>query len=1654
MISVHGYEDIETIHSTLSSALHRARRSSDRAPVLLRELRTDGTRTADIARFKHEYAVIRRLSSPHVLAVLGVEERVDGLLVVLADFAGDDVAKHLQTHGPLDLTTFLHVAIALAEALEDIHRLRLLHGDLRPHNILIAPGEGHGPPNVALIGFGIEAEVTREHDALYDPAVLTDVLPYLSPEKTGRMNRSIDAGADLYSLGVVLHELLAGRPPFTANDPMELFHAHIALLPPALTEVAPATPPAIGAIVRKLLSKNVEDRYHGAAGLKADLLECQQRRAQGRPLDDLVAGARDSGELFKLHQKLYGRQQDIARLVSAFHEVLSGRREIVLVSGYSGIGKSSLVQEILKPLAREKGYYIAGKYDQYNRDMPYSAILQAFEGLLCQLLAESEARIRRWRAALVEALGANGQVICEVLPALVHIIGEQPPIPELGPVEAQNRFTLYFQRFVAVFARAAHPLVLFLDDLQWIDAASLALLRSILLSDPMESLFFCGAYRDNEVSPAHPFMLAREELVARGIAIRDIVLAPLNLVHLVELIGDSLKNPHCGALAEVVLRKTGGNPFFVKQFMRSLHEQDVLVYGPSGSWQWNLRKIESLQYTANVVDLMSATIRRLPPATQDALTLAAAIGNRFDLTMLATVSECGVDDAYSRLDRALQEGLLASRGEQIHFVHDKIQEAAYSLIPAAERPAVHLRIGRLLRARLGADDRQTLFDVVGHFNNATALLTDPAERIDIARLNRQAAEKAEESAAFVGALSYLSQGAALLPADAWDSHYELALGYATRTGMMQSLCDMHDAALVTLGACLPHARGRLDETAVRRLIMHVQVLKNDLPAALDEGLSVLRLFGIDLPPFPGDDMLAAELERTFALLDEHVARTLGPGTAAPTDAQTIAALVDLPQLQDAELAALQDVMQEMFAPCYFLATNNYGITSMKIIQNTLRHGLSRNTVYAYINFGTYLCAGVDISRGYLFGSAAVRLDQLHPDKKQQAMLNNMWGAFVQHWKEPYASYKESLLKGLHIGIETGQYIWAFYNTVNSNTNSLLRGAPLPEVLAESTSYLPMWRLDKFNAITWMVGAVGQIAHNLSQPVDEPHRLQGEWIDIGPISAEAKRMNSRASMFFANFYQVLLGTFQGAYLYTARLCDDTDASIVGIASWHGNPAYHFYGGLAYALAHDEVEGEERVRYRASAVAFAEKIADWAALNPANLRHRDLLLRAELARLAGDTQAASTFYDEGIAAAGGGGFMQDEALGNELCGRFYARLDRQTIARAYLSEAHRRYARWGADEVVARLERQWPLLLPREAGRRTSVPRDNVNVNVELDVRSVLKASQALSGEIVLSRLLERLLDIILENVGARRGVLILQEDELLQIEAGRDCDTARPPVQRGVLREDSREVPASLIQYVARTEEDVVLNDCTGEGPFAADPYIVRHAPRSLLASPIRYQGRAVGVIYVENTLAAGVFTPERIEMLRLLSAQAAISIENALLYARLEERVAQRTGELRTAHEQIVALGRQQREKQEADLREKQGLIERQQQLIRALSTPIIEVWEGVLTAPVVGSLDDGRAMELTENLLERITRSRSRAAIIDLTGVDTIDSATAMHLIRIVRAVQLLGAKAFISGLSPSAAQTIVDLGIDLSGLPTRANLREALSSCMTTPLANTRRA
>ncbi|XXY51640.1 AAA family ATPase [Sorangium sp. So ce269] len=1632
MLILPSYHSVIHFDPSGDSDHYRAVRASDGAPVVLKVLAAGGARVVDRARLKHEYKHIARVDSERVVKVHGVEEHDGDLVLVLDDAAGEELGSFLAAHGRLDVGRCLDLAISMTEAVRALHGHEIVHGAIRPKSFVIA-ADGQA----RILNYGVDAAASHEGESLYSDAFISDVLPYLSPEQTGRMNRSVDHRSDLYSLGVLFYRTLTGTLPFEASDPLELIHAHIALVPEHPTQRSADVPAPLGDVVMKLLSKNAEDRYQSASGLLADLHECRRRLAQGR-LERFDLGQRDAAYLLQIHQKLYGREESIRRLTEAFFGVLGGARKVVLVSGYSGIGKSSLVQEILKPLAREKGYYVSGKYDQLNRDRPLGPVLQAFDALLRQILSESEERIARWRAAMMQGLGPNAQVICEVLPALVYLIGEQPPVPSLGPVEAQNRLNLTFQRFVSVFTGQGRPVVLFLDDLQWIDAASLSLVNALLEGDGLGAFFFCGAYRDNEVSSAHPFIRAVEELRKGGVEIEPIVLTALDLSHVTELVSDSLGRSDGGQLAALVLKKTGGNPFFIKRFLKAIHDSGALSFDQAGRWSWDLAAINALEYTDNVVDLMASNIRRLPAPTQEALRLASAIGNRFDLGTLSTVSGCSIDEFYARVGPALKEELITSDGAAHRFVHDKIQEAAYSMIPVEERPGLHHRIGVLLREALGADARG-LFDVVNHLNRAGDLIGDRAERLELARMNLRAAERAEESAAFDAALKYLAEGMARLPDDPWAAEYELTFALTTKMGLMQVLAGRPDDALVTLDQAVAHAASRIDRTRAYGLKVKVHVLKADLHAALTEGLVALRLFGIDLPPFPSDEAVAGDVDATLAFLE----------------GRSMESLVDLPRLEDPEVAVLHSVLEEMISSCYFLASNNFGFCVMKILRDTVQYGVSQSSVFAYVCFGQMLCASGRIPLGYAFGEAAVELNRRYHDKRNDPILACMWGAFVMHWRTSYARGREILHSGIHAGLETGQYVWSFYCMVNANTSTLLLGLPLAEIKAESRSLLPLRKFDRWNFITWMVSAIGQLCENLMSPDPGPSDIAGEWVQIDEIIAAAAAINNQASLFFALFYRLVLRLFQGDHAGAASLAYAANPTIMGIAGWQGNPPFHFYGGVALVLAAEGADPETREKYLEKARAFGEKVAFWASHAPDNMRHRHLLLEAELARASGDARRALELYDEGIRAADEGGYLHDGALGNELCARCYREVGRTTLARAYMIEAHAQYARWGASSAMARLEREHPDLLRRELPALASAP---VVVRDDLDLRSALKASQALSGEIVLPRLLEALMRIMLENAGARRGFLILKNEGGLTIEAAGDVAGDRFERVASAPLDSRSDLAASVIQYVARTEESVVIDDAPSHPSFANDLYVRTVQPRSLLASPILHQGRVIGIVYLENALASAAFTRDRVELLGLLSSQVAVSLENARLFAQLEDKVEARTAELRAAHADLGAAHAELRaahaqlgelyaareREQEERMLEQRALIEQQREVIHALSAPILQVWDGVLAVPLIGILDGDRAAELMQSLLNAVSRGNVRFAILDTTGVEAIDEAVADHLVRIVRAVGLLGVRAIVTGIRPAVARTMTSLDIDMRVLGTHATLREALKFCM----------
>ncbi len=624
----------------LCIALYRGSGAAGLSPILL--VAAESSSRACLRRLEHEYEIATQLDAAGAATPVALTRHEGRTVLLLEDPGGDPLDQILEcNHGqPLDLTRFLRIAIPLANAVRRIHEHGLIHKDVKPANILVDEARG----GVWLTGFGIASRLLRERQDPEAPEVIAGTLAYMAPEQTGRMNRSIDARSDLYSLGVTLYQMLTGQLPFTADDAMEWIHCHIARQPTSPGDRAGVCEP-LSSLVMKLLTKSAEERYQTASGVEADLRRCRlEWESRGR-IAPFPLGERDVSDRLLIPEKLYGREREIETLLACFDRVVAhGTPELVLVSGFSGIGKSSVVHELHKMLVQSPwALYASGKFDQYKRNIPYVTFAQAFQSLVRSVLSQGEVELGRWRDSLSEALGSNGQLIVNLVPELELIIAAQPTVPDLPPQEAKNRFQMVFRRFLRWCVRAQeHPLALFLDDLQQLDSATLDLPRTLLDHTLSVHLMLVGAYRDNEVGPSHPLSRTVEAIRATHARVNEIVLAPLEVGDVGRLIGDALHcaPEHARTLAELVEEKTDGNPFFAIQFLIALADEGLLALNcVEAVWEWDTKRIRAKNYTDNIVDLMVRRLKRLSITTQDALKNLACLGNMAEIGMLGIVYE-------------------------------------------------------------------------------------------------------------------------------------------------------------------------------------------------------------------------------------------------------------------------------------------------------------------------------------------------------------------------------------------------------------------------------------------------------------------------------------------------------------------------------------------------------------------------------------------------------------------------------------------------------------------------------------------------------------------------------------------------------------------------------------------------------------------------------------------------------------------------------------------------------------------------------------------------------------------------------------------------------------------------------------------------------
>ena len=1521
MHNLSGYRVVEKLHESSNSLVYRGYRRADKQSVILKMLKQAYPSPEKIAWFKREYETTRSIDLPGVIDVYGWENIANNWVIVLEDFGGESLDRIIAQQ-EFTIPEFLHLAIEIVRIVGKLHQQQIIHKDINPSNIVL----NQQTKQLKLIDFGISTTLSQENPIFRNPNVLEGTLAYISPEQTGRMNRAIDYRTDFYSLGITFYELLTGQLPFPIDDFWELVHCHLAKQPVPPHQLRSEVPSVISDIVFKLIAKNAESRYLSAYDLETDLQECLRQWQSKAEINSFAVGKDPICDRFRISGKLYGRETEIAALLAAFERVSQGAKEMMLVSGYSGIGKSVLVQEVYKPLTRQRGYFIAGKFDQFQRDIPYASLIQAFRSLVRQLLTESEAEIRHWRSRLQAELGENGRVIIEIIPEVELIIGSQPPVSELSPTERKNRFNLVIQKFIKIFTQPEHPLVMFLDDLQWADRASLELIQLLMTTADSQYLFLIGAYRDNEVNEVHPLVQSLEQIEkARVTTINRIFLTPLALTDITQLIADSLFVDAATAqpLTQLIEEKTNGNPFFINEFLKSLHSEGWLYFDYKfRQWQWDLEQIKAQRITDNVLKLAIAKVKKIPAATQELLKLAACVGNQFDLKTLATISEKSIPETATDLRSALQsdlilplsygyqlaeldiEGLSEQLVTEYKFAHDRIQQAVYSLILQLDKKAVHLRIGRLLLQNTTSEELgQKLFEIVNQLNQGRELIEGQAERNELAQLNLQTGKKAKASAASQLAFNYLQTGLSQLNTESWLQQHDLTLDLHIEAAEAAYLIADYDEMERLSQVVLHQAQALLDKVKVYEIKIQAYCAQTKFIEAIDIGLEALKLLGVELPQQPNQSDLTRELEQIKS-------------TLAGRQAQD---LIDLPTMSDTDKIAAMRIMNYLLSPAYIAMNQLSLIIWCRQVNLSVQYGNSAESAFPYIGYGLILCLSGELEAGYQFGKLALQLLERFQDKTFKARTYAAYKFQLKHWNEPLRDTSSLSMEAYQNGIETGDLEYAASVRFTHAYALYFSGLELIDAKKETDKVIVVTTQTQQEAYLHWTQIYMQAILNLIGEADNPCLLIGEAYDETKMMPVHLENGDRTAMMHAYSHKLTLSYLFGEFQQAVDNADRFEEYAANAGSSFILPTAYLYDILARLALYADASENQKEEILTKIDTKRSQMELWAKQAPMNFLHKFYLIEAERHRVLGNNSEAREYYDRSIALAQEHEYLNEEALAYELAGKFY--LVRQNrVARHYLQDAHYTYQRWGAVAKVKDLEARYPQFLAQVAANtlqtslNPSVTDSGETTSGVLDLNSVLKASQTISGEIVPDRLLEKLMKTVIENGGAQKGFLILEKDGEWKIEAEQAVGSDEVNILQSLpidSIDDETQIPIlpmAIVNYVIRTQESVVLNNAIEAEQFIRDPYIIAVHPKSILCTPLLRQGKLDGILYLENNLATDAFTSDRLEVLKILSSQAAISIENARLYRQLEDynrnlefRVKDRTQELSQTLEVLQA---------------------------------------------------------------------------------------------------------------------------------------------------------
>ncbi|AFY35037.1 ATP-binding sensor histidine kinase [Calothrix sp. PCC 7507] len=1562
---IHGYRITEQIYASNKTLVYRAIREQDQQSVILKLMRTDNPNFTEIAQFRNQYTITRNLNISGIVKPLSLESYHNGYALVMEDFGGISL-KDWQIQNPVSLNEFFPIAIAITTILEKLHCERIIHKDIKPANILIHPTTGE----IRLIDFSLAALLPKGIQYLINPNVLEGTLAYISPEQTGRMNRGIDYRSDFYSLGITFFELLTGILPFSSNDPMELVYSHLAKQAPKVSCINSNIPTTFSDIISKLIAKNAEERYQSSQGLKHDLEICQKQWQATNNINAFQLGLRDLSHHFVIPEKLYGRQNEVETLIASFQRVRGGKSEIALISGFSGVGKTSVINEVHKQILSQRSYFIKGKFDQFQRNIPLSALVQALRDLVEQILLETDAQLHEWQTKILAALGTQGYVITEIIPELEKVISKQPPVAELSGSAHHNRFNLLLYKFIHVFTSKEHPLVIFLDDLQWADIASLKFIELLMNQSTSSSLsinldeinidnsglLVIGAYRNNEVSHTHPLYLALKKITQAGINVYTIYLPPLTQNDLNKLITDTLccRETYAVTLTQMVFAKTKGNPFFATQFLKSLHDDGLILLNYDlGYWQYNISEIQKITLTDDVLEFIINKIKKTPTSTQELLKLAACIGNEFDLKTLAIVYKKSLIDTVYELRIALLEGLILfhsnsynlilepdkyenisipntentellneSRTIKYRFVHDRIQQAAYSLISQKQKKYIHLKIAVLLLSNTPIPQREEkILEIVNQFNIAVELITDPIQRHELAAMNLTAGRKALASTAYSDAVQYLTIGMELLQSDCWDVQYQLTLALHETAAEATYLSGNFKQMEQLIEIVLIQAKTLLDRAKVYEVKVEAYKAQGLSFEAIKTGIEVLNLLGMPFPEQPTPTDIAAELQKVQLAF-------VGKKTED---------IVNLPHLTDPTKLTLMRMFGRLLPISYASNPLIFSLIALKQVNLSFIYGNCDASSVAYAVYAVICWNLLDDFRScYRLGQLALNLLEIFHPRESMCITIFVINNFTIHWQEHLKKTLNSLINAYSIGLETGDLEQAAYSLYMYSEHSFFLGKNLLELEKEmSNSHVKITQLNQeiplqLHAINWQTVLNLLNSENLCC-------LDGKAYNEQIMLPILKKIGNKIAIFYLHLEKLFLCYLFENYSQAWENANCAKDYLDTVPAKFVVVIFYFYSSLSALGIYPDKNKNEQKFILELVSSNQQKIKQWAGNAPMNFLHKFYLVEAELNRVIGNNLDAMEFYDRAIALAQKHDYIHEAALANELAAKFYLQWDKQRFAKTYMVDAYYGYVRWGALAKVQDLQNRYSELLPtiiqqENLNNKTQLQTDitihdavikstlttsknvtnssTTSISDILDLEAVIKAYQLLSEKIELQELISKLIELVMENAGASKCVLILNENNNSALTVTAVSTSSHSQATHtefsSIQLESSENVPITVINYVKRTQEILVIDDTEAQAYLATDIYIKHKKPKSLLCIPMINQKKLLGILYLENNLATRAFTRDRLEVLKLLITQAAISLENAMLYRNLaqandrledynhtlEEKVAARTTEI------------------------------------------------------------------------------------------------------------------------------------------------------------------